>query len=142
MTLLPQTAQPLKHVLWGVQVNKGLLISNTLLLDLLLTSDDEDMYADVNKTSKNTIICYVFMVVTTEVHAKYTSFLWPPYVIAQTIIFSCCGFYLLSIFYLFFLAKSQRSEIGCLPYFDTWCGPSANLECRSETCCARLAENT
>ena len=24
----------------------------------------------------------------------------------------------------------------------TWCGPSENLECRSETCCARLAENT
>ena len=41
----------------------------------------------------------------------------------------------------FFLAWSQRPHIGCLPYFDTWCGPSANLECRSETCCARLAEN-
>jgi len=27
------------------------------------------------------------------------------------------------------------------PYSQTWCGPSANLECRSETCCARLAEN-
>jgi len=27
-------------------------------------------------------------------------------------------------------------------YFDAWCGPSANLECRSEKCCARLAENT
>jgi len=32
--------------------------------------------------------------------------------------------------------------IGCLPYFHTWCGLSVNLECRSETCCARLAENT
>jgi len=36
---------------------------------------------------------------------------------------------------------SQRPHIGCLPYFDTWCGPSANLECRSETRCARLADN-
>ena len=27
-------------------------------------------------------------------------------------------------------------------YFHTWCGLSVNLECRSETCCARLAENT
>jgi len=27
-------------------------------------------------------------------------------------------------------------------YFDTWCGPSANLECRSEMCCWRLAANT
>ena len=25
---------------------------------------------------------------------------------------------------------------------STWCGPSANLECRSEMCCTRLAENT
>ena len=25
--------------------------------------------------------------------------------------------------------------------FDTWCGPSANLECRSERCCTRLAGN-
>ena len=36
--------------------------------------------------------------------------------------------------------ESQRSEIGCLPYFHTWCGHSVNLECKSETCCARLAE--
>ena len=42
---------------------------------------------------------------------------------------------------IFFLAKSQRPQIGCLPYFHTWCGRNANLECRSETCCARLAGN-
>jgi len=48
-------------------------------------------------------------------------------------------FHLLSSF---FLAESQRSEIGCLPYFHTWCGLSANLECMSEMCCTRLAENT
>ena len=42
----------------------------------------------------------------------------------------------------FFLASSQPPQIGCLPYFHTWRGPSANLECRSETCCTRLAENT
>jgi len=29
----------------------------------------------------------------------------------------------------------------CLPYFYTWCDPSANLECRSEICCTQLAEN-
>ena len=29
--------------------------------------------------------------------------------------------------------------MGCLPYFDTWCGLSANLECMS---CTRLAGNT
>ena len=71
-------------------------------------------------------------------------FLWPPYVIGQAIIFLPCGFFLLSIFYLsifFFLAESQRPQVGCLPYFDTWCGPSANLECRSVRCCTRLAAN-
>ena len=48
-----------------------------------------------------------------------------------------------SFFYLlFFLAYSQPSQIECLPYFYTWCGLSANLECRSETCCTRLAANT
>ena len=31
---------------------------------------------------------------------------------------------------------------GCLSYFCTWCGLSANLGCKSETCCTRLAENT
>ena len=47
----------------------------------------------------------------------------------QAIIFCHCGFFLLSSF---FLAYSQQSQIGCLPYFHTWCGLSANLECRSE----------
>ena len=41
---------------------------------------------------------------------------------------------------IFFLAQSEPSQIGCLPYFHTWCGLRANLGCRSETCCTRLAE--
>ena len=44
--------------------------------------------------------------------------------------------------FLIFLDYSQPSQIGCLPYFHTWCGLSVNLGCRSETCCTRLAENT
>jgi len=48
--------------------------------------------------------------------------------------------FLSSFFFFFFLALSQQSEIGCIPYFHTWCGLSANLECRSETCRMRLAE--
>jgi len=40
----------------------------------------------------------------------------------------------------FFVAYSQRSESGCLPYFRTWCGISANLECWSEVCCMQLTE--
>jgi len=47
--------------------------------------------------------------------------LWSPYVIRQTIIF--CA--VISIF-LFFSPNLS----GCLPYFHTWCGLSANLECR------------
>jgi len=46
------------------------------------------------------------------------------------------------ILLLFFLAYSQPSHIGRLPYFHTRCGLSANLECRSEMCCMWLAENT
>jgi len=47
-----------------------------------------------------------------------------------------------SIFHLFFVGYSQPSQIGCLPHFHTWCDLSANLGCRSEMCCTRLAENT
>jgi len=35
--------------------------------------------------------------------------------------------------YVFFLAYSQRSEIGCLSHFHTWCGLSVNSECMSAT---------
>ena len=64
--------------------------------------------------------------------------LWQPYGIGQAIIFlPRCFFYLLL---LLFLAYSQLSYIGCVPYFHTWCGFRANLECRSEMCCTRLAE--
>jgi len=37
--------------------------------------------------------------------------------------------------------RGALMQIGCLPYFYTWCGPSANLECMSEMCCMRLAAN-
>ena len=76
-------------------------------------------------------------------HAQHQEpYLWPPYGIGQAIIFSSRRF--LTIFFLssFFLAYPQTSQIGCLPYFHTWCGLSADLGCRSETCCKRLAENT
>jgi len=45
--------------------------------------------------------------------------------------------FLLSIFYLF-----SSPNLSRLPHFHTWCSLSANLGCRSETCCTRLAENT
>ena len=59
---------------------------------------------------------------------------------------SRCGHYIFAVWCLlssFFSSPySQRPQIGCLPYFDTWCGLSVNLECRSEMCCKQLAENT
>ena len=70
-------------------------------------------------------------------------FLWPPYVIGQAIIFLPCGlFFYLSIF--FFSSpnlSSRRLDLDVHQYFYTWCGPSANLECRSEMCCMWLAGN-
>ena len=42
-----------------------------------------------------------------------------------------------SIFY-FFISRL----ISAAAYFHTWCGLSANLRCRSETCYTRLVENT
>ena len=64
--------------------------------------------------------------------------LWPPCVADTDIIF--CPV-VPSIFFLSsFLAQSQPSQIGCLPQFHTWCGLSANIRCRSDTCCTRLAE--
>jgi len=55
------------------------------------------------------------------------------------IIFLPCSFFL-STFY-FSSPNLSGHRWGCLPYFYTWRGPSANLECRSEMCCTRLAAN-
>jgi len=55
---------------------------------------------------------------------------------------TCRVQYFLLLSFFLFLAYSQPSQIGCLPYFHTWCGVSANLECTSEMCCMWLAENT
>ena len=53
--------------------------------------------------------------------------------------------FLSSFFFLFFprlISAVGDWMFGCLPYFGTWCGLSANLECRSEMRCTRLAANT
>ena len=46
--------------------------------------------------------------------------------------------------FFFFVPRLFSPVAYCirLPYFHTWCGLSANLECRSQMCCMRLAENT
>ena len=48
----------------------------------------------------------------------------------------------LSIFYLSFFSRLISAATHWMStYFHTWCGLSADLECRSETCCTRLAGN-
>jgi len=67
--------------------------------------------------------------------------LWSPYVglLGQTIYIFILSFVLLT----FFLSSPNLSGRR-LDVFHTstqWCGLSANLGCRSETCCTRLARN-
>ena len=69
------------------------------------------------------------------------SLFWPPYLIGQAIIFLSCGLVSPSIVYLSF-SSPNLTRHRCLPYFHTQSGLSANLECRSEMCFTRLAENT
>jgi len=68
--------------------------------------------------------------------------LWSPYVIGQTIIFSSCFFFLLSSSFFFF--PRLISAVGDWMFTILWhmVGLSANLECRSEMRCTRLAANT
>ena len=79
---------------------------------------------------------HLYLVPRATVGAPYPTalllFLWPPYLIGGHYIFAL---WFLSSIYLssfFFLAWSQRPQIGCLPYFYTWRGPSANLEFRMQ----------
>jgi len=53
--------------------------------------------------------------------------------------------YVCPVVCIFFFSSpnlSGRIADNYLPYCYTWCGLSANLGCRSKTCCTRLAENT
>ena len=59
------------------------------------------------------------------------------------------GHYIFALWFLlsffFFLSFPRRiSAIAdwIIPYFHTWRGLSANLRCRSETCCTWVADNT
>ena len=45
-------------------------------------------------------------------------------------------------FVLLLLSFFPRLISASADWLSTWCGLSANLRCRSETCCTRLAENT
>jgi len=64
------------------------------------------------------------------------------YVIRQTIYIYSSILFLLSSSFLFPRLISAVGDWMSTIYFHTWCGLSANLECRSEMCCTLLAENT
>jgi len=64
-------------------------------------------------------------------------YLWPPCVVDADIIFLSCFFFFYSLPNL----SSRRMDVYRTSTHDTWCSPSANLECRSEMCCTRLAGN-
>ena len=68
-------------------------------------------------------------------------FLWPPIVMGRPSYF--CPVVSSSIFYLFSspIISAVADWMSTIPYFYTRCGPRANLECRSEMCCTRLAGN-
>jgi len=66
-------------------------------------------------------------------------FLWPPCVADADIIFLPCGFFPYFFLSIFSSPNPRGRRLDVLPYFDTWCGLSANLECRSEMCCTQLA---
>jgi len=57
---------------------------------------------------------------------------------------SRCGHYIFALRFLLsvFFFSSPNLSRRRLDVFLTWCGFSANLGCRSETCCRRLAVNT
>jgi len=50
--------------------------------------------------------------------------------------------YLVSNLALWLQQLNKLYLLTYLPYLHTWCGLSANLRCRSETCCTALAANT
>ena len=72
--------------------------------------------------------------------------------IFMAVLWNRAGHYIFALWFLssffllsFFVAKSQRPQTGCLPYFHTWCGPSAKIKmqllCRSKMCCMQLTGN-
>jgi len=68
-------------------------------------------------------------------------FLWPPCVADADIIFLPCDFFLSSIFFFYSSPNLSGRRLDVYHTSTQWCGPSANLECRSEMCSTRLAGN-
>ena len=89
-------------------------------------------------SARNSTVCRkLWALPITTVKSRLFTLLWPPCVADADIIFSS----VVSSFFFFFFSPnlSGRRLDVYHTYVHTWCGLSANLECRSEMCCARLA---
>jgi len=64
---------------------------------------------------------------------RFSSSLWPPYIFQL---------WFLSSFFLFFLACSLKSQIGCLSYFHTCLNANLECGCGSEISCTQFTVNT
>ena len=83
-----------------------------------------------------------------HLYSTYCRCLWPPYGIGEVIMATLWPLYFTpwfllssSIYLSFFprLFSAVAYWMSTIPH--RWCGLNANLGCRSETCCTRLAEN-
>ena len=90
-----------------------------------------------HRTTSSTISSQLRHVSTIEIKlVKQQYLLWSPYEIGKTIIIFIRFFLSFFLSFFFFFFPRLISAVA------DWCGLSANLRCRSETCCTRLAENT
>jgi len=99
-------------------------------------------YRPVRATGTNVLLIHLLVLALYTLFACLLSF--PTYFRFMAALRSRRGNYILPLWFFsffFFLAYSQQLQIGWLPYFHTWCCLSANVECRSEMCCTRLADN-
>jgi len=96
-------------------------------------------WASIRNCVRRPVMCS--MAIQVNESQNNITLLWPPIVMVTPLYIFVLWFLLSSIFYLF-PTYSQRSQIGYLPYFYTWCGHSVDLECMSEMWCMRLAGNT
>ena len=98
-------------------------------------------YANLHDLCRLSIIqCADLHIPTNTITSVLTvAFSWSPYVIGQTTYIFILSFVLSSFFRR--LSSPVRDWMSAILPHITWCGFSANLECRSETCCTGLAGN-
>jgi len=119
-----------------LQYSYVLVFLNIHMLFIILKTYDQQFTLTTKKSM------HIIFKTTTQKHTGHirsifiVSWLWSPYGIGQTIIFSCCGFFLSIFFYRF-----SSPNLSGHTYFHTWYGLSANLQCMSEMCGMRVAEN-